>query len=123
MGSGGMIVMDETSSHGGCGALLHGILHDESCGKCIPCRAGTVQMHEMLGRITRARARPADLPMLEELCGLLRNTSLCGLGQSAPNPVLSTLRYFPSRVSRRMIREHRCPAGHCRMREQRTGTA
>jgi bidirectional [NiFe] hydrogenase diaphorase subunit len=66
----------------------------ESCGKCIPCRAGTVQMHELLGRFCDRRAQPADLLMLEKLCDLVRNTSLCGLGQSAPNPVMSTLRYF-----------------------------
>jgi bidirectional [NiFe] hydrogenase diaphorase subunit len=66
----------------------------ESCGKCIPCRAGTVQMYELLGKFSERRARPADLQMLETLCDLVRNTSLCGLGQSAPNPVLSTLRYF-----------------------------
>ena len=66
----------------------------ESCGKCIPCRAGTAQLHHLLGRFTDRRASPADLALLEELCDLVKNTSLCGLGQSAPNPLLSTLRYF-----------------------------
>jgi hypothetical protein len=67
---------------------------DESCGKCIPCRAGTVQMHRLLTRISQRQASHADLEKLEGLCDLVRNTSLCGLGQSAPNPVISTLRYF-----------------------------
>ena len=66
----------------------------ESCGKCIPCRAGTAQLHQLLGRFTDHQASPADLALLEELCDLVKNTSLCGLGQSAPNPLLSTLRYF-----------------------------
>src|SRR5262249_13086717 len=67
---------------------------DESCGKCIPCRAGTVQMHHLLGRIRAGAGTAADVGRLEELSDLLKHTSLCGLGQSAPNPVLSTLRFF-----------------------------
>ncbi len=94
MGSGGMIVMDETSSMVDVARYFMEFCMTESCGKCIPCRAGTVQMHELLGRFSDRRARPADLQMLEMLCDLVRNTSLCGLGQSAPNPVMSTLRYF-----------------------------
>jgi bidirectional [NiFe] hydrogenase diaphorase subunit len=94
MGSGGMIVMDETSSMVDVARYFMEFCMTESCGKCIPCRAGTVQMYELLGRFSERRARPADLQMLETLCDLVRNTSLCGLGQSAPNPVLSTLRYF-----------------------------
>ena len=68
---------------------------DESCGKCIPCRVGTVQMHRLLSKIRAGQATEADLEQLKELCRKVRETSLCGLGQSAPNPVLSTLRYFP----------------------------
>ncbi len=94
MGSGGMIVMDETSSMVDVARYFMEFCMTESCGKCIPCRAGTVQMYELLGRFSERRARTADLQMLEKLCDLVRNTSLCGLGQSAPNPVLSTLRYF-----------------------------
>ncbi len=94
MGSGGMIVMDETSSMVDVARYFMEFCMTESCGKCIPCRAGTVQMHELLGRFSEHRAQLADLQMLETLCDLVRNTSLCGLGQSAPNPVLSTLRYF-----------------------------
>lgn len=67
---------------------------DESCGKCVPCRAGTVQIHEMLVKVLAGRATERDLARLEELCDLVKNTSLCGLGQTAPNPVLSTLRFF-----------------------------
>jgi len=67
---------------------------DESCGKCVPCRAGTVQMHHLLEKILARKATVRDLVKLEELCDMVRNTSLCGLGQNAPNPVLSTLRFF-----------------------------
>jgi bidirectional [NiFe] hydrogenase diaphorase subunit len=67
---------------------------DESCGKCLPCRAGTVQLHELLDRICRGEGRTRDLTTLERLCHAVRDTSLCGLGQSAPNPVLTTLQYF-----------------------------
>lgn len=67
---------------------------DESCGKCVPCRVGTVQIHRILSRLRAGEAEPGDLQQLEQLCTLLRETSLCGLGQAAPNPVLSTMRYF-----------------------------
>jgi bidirectional [NiFe] hydrogenase diaphorase subunit len=67
---------------------------DESCGKCVPCRTGTAQMHHLLNRILERKATARDLQKLEELCYLVKNTSLCGLGQTAPNPVLSTLRFF-----------------------------
>jgi bidirectional [NiFe] hydrogenase diaphorase subunit len=67
---------------------------DESCGKCVPCRAGTAQIHRILSRIREGQGSPEDLVTLEQLCTLIKETSLCGLGQSAPNPVLSTLRYF-----------------------------
>ena len=94
MGSGGMIVMDETTNMVEVARFFMEFCMDESCGKCIPCRAGTVQMHHLLDKIARPqghRARPAKL---EELCDMVQNTSLCGLGQTAPNPVLSTLRFF-----------------------------
>lgn len=67
---------------------------DESCGKCIPCRTGTVQIHDLLAKVLAGKAMAQDLARLEELCDLVKNTSLCGLGQTAPNPVLSTLRFF-----------------------------
>ena len=94
MGSGGMIVMDETSSMVEVARFFMEFCMTESCGKCIPCRAGTAQMHELLGRFAAREATQRDLSLLESLCDLVKNTSLCGLGQSAPNPVMSTLRYF-----------------------------
>ncbi|MCW5979268.1 MAG: NADH-quinone oxidoreductase subunit NuoF [Bryobacteraceae bacterium] len=94
MGSGGLIVMDESSDMVDVARFFMEFCMDESCGKCIPCRVGTVQMHDILARMTRGEGTPADLDMLEQLCTLLRETSLCGLGQTAPNPVLSTLRFF-----------------------------
>ena len=94
MGSGGMIVMDESSSMVDVARYFMEFCMMESCGKCIPCRAGTAQMHELLGRFVSRQAEKRDLVLLESLCDLVRQTSLCGLGQSAPNPVTSTLRYF-----------------------------
>lgn len=94
MGSGGMIVMDEQTSMVGIARYFMGFCRDESCGKCIPCRAGTVQLHRILERIEAGRATRADLDRLETLADVVKQTSLCGLGQSAPNPVLSTLRHF-----------------------------
>ncbi len=85
----------------------------ESCGKCIPCRVGTVQMYNLLKKITEFRANAADLVQLERLCGLVKHTSLCGLGQSAPNPVMSTLRYFRQEYLDH-IENHRCAAGVCK---------
>jgi len=94
MGSGGMIVMDQTSRMVDVARFFMEFCMDESCGKCIPCRAGTVQMHNLLVRIVERRATMRDLLQLEELCDMVKHTSLCGLGQTAPNPVLSTLRFF-----------------------------
>jgi bidirectional [NiFe] hydrogenase diaphorase subunit len=84
----------------------------ESCGKCVPCRVGTVHMYNLLTKIASGTAREADLTLLEELCGLVRDTSLCGLGQTAPNPVVSTLRYFGDEYLAH-IRDKTCPAGVC----------
>ncbi len=94
MGSGGMIVMDDATKMVDVAKFFMEFCMDESCGKCVPCRAGTVQMYRLLARIVEGEATAADVAQLEALCDLVRNTSLCGLGQSAPNPVLSTLRYF-----------------------------
>ncbi len=94
MGSGGLIVMDDASDMVDVARFFMEFSMDESCGKCIPCRAGTVQMNDILSRLVAGEGSAADIAMLEELCVLLRETSLCGLGQSAPNPVLTTLRYF-----------------------------
>jgi bidirectional [NiFe] hydrogenase diaphorase subunit len=117
MGSGGLIVMDDSSCMVDVARFFMEFCMDESCGKCIPCRAGTVQMHDILRRATLGEAGEADLDLLQELAGLLRETSLCGLGQTAPNPVMSTLRYFPEEYDAH-IREHRCPAGRCRIGEE-----
>jgi bidirectional [NiFe] hydrogenase diaphorase subunit len=94
MGSGGMVVMDDTTNMVEIAKFYMEFCMDESCGKCIPCRAGTVQMHHLLEKIARRQATLRDLVKLEELCDLVKNTSLCGLGQTAPNPVLSTLKFF-----------------------------
>lgn len=94
MGSGGMIVMDQATNMVDVAKFFMEFCMDESCGKCIPCRAGTVQMHRLLSRIVAGEGTHADLARLEALCDMVKAASLCGLGQSAPNPVLSTLRYF-----------------------------
>jgi bidirectional [NiFe] hydrogenase diaphorase subunit len=94
MGSGGMVVMDEHTNMVELARFYMQFCMEESCGKCIPCRVGTVEMYQLLTRLTEHKATLRDLEQLEELCDLVQNTSLCGLGQSAPNPVLSTLRYF-----------------------------
>jgi bidirectional [NiFe] hydrogenase diaphorase subunit len=112
MGSGGMIVMDETSCMVDVAKYFMDFCMTESCGKCVPCRVGTYQMNQLLAKITACNATAPDVAMLEELCDLMRNTSLCGLGQSAPNPVLSTLRYFADEYKAH-IEQKRCPAGVC----------
>jgi bidirectional [NiFe] hydrogenase diaphorase subunit len=94
MGSGGMIVMDQSTNMVEIARFFMEFCMDESCGKCVPCRAGTVQMHNILDKIVNRKATPRDLAKLEELCDMVRNTSLCGLGQTAPNPTMSTLRFF-----------------------------
>jgi bidirectional [NiFe] hydrogenase diaphorase subunit len=94
MGSGGMIVMDESSSMVDVARYFMDFCRTESCGKCIPCRAGTSQLYDLLDKIIRGDATRADLELLEELGEIVQATSLCGLGQTAPNPVFSTLRYF-----------------------------
>ncbi len=94
MGSGGAIVMDETTNMVDVARFFMEFCMDESCGKCIPCRGGTVQLYQLLTKIREGKASLKDLEKLEELCDMVKYTSLCGLGQSAPNPVFSTLRYF-----------------------------
>ncbi|MGQ9871324.1 NuoF family protein [Leptodesmis sp.] len=94
MGSGGMVVMDQTTNMVEVAQFYMEFCRGESCGKCIPCRAGTVQLYGMLTRLLKKQATQADLEKMKELCYMVKETSLCGLGMSAPNPVLSTLRYF-----------------------------
>jgi bidirectional [NiFe] hydrogenase diaphorase subunit len=96
MGSGGMIVMDNSSNMVDVARFFMEFCMSESCGKCTPCRVGTAQMHDLLSKLLRGRGSRDDLSMLQELCDMVKHTSLCGLGQTSPNPVLSTLRYFSS---------------------------
>jgi len=96
MGSGGMIVMDESSNMVDVARFFMEFCMTESCGKCVPCRVGTVQMYNLLGKIVEGKADGCDMDRLEKLCHTVKNTSLCGLGQSAPNPILSTLKFFRS---------------------------
>jgi bidirectional [NiFe] hydrogenase diaphorase subunit len=112
MGSGGMIVMDDSACMVNVARYFMEFCMSESCGKCIPCRAGTAQMFELLTRMTKGTATPRDLELLEDLCEMVSSTSLCGLGQSAPNPVLSTLRYFRDEYTEHIVHK-RCPAGVC----------
>jgi bidirectional [NiFe] hydrogenase diaphorase subunit len=107
MGSGGLIVMDDTQGMPEVAQYFMEFSRDESCGKCVPCRAGTVQLHTLLGKICRGEARRRDLVLLEDLCRTVRDTSLCGLGQSAPNPVLSTLHHFRDEYEQRLVDEVR----------------
>lgn len=114
MGSGGLIVMDDRSCMVDVARFFMEFCRDESCGKCIPCRAGTVQMHTLLTRMTTGRATERDLTLLEQLADMVTRTSLCGLGQTAANPVVSTLRHFREEYMAHIL-ERRCPAGVCRM--------
>jgi bidirectional [NiFe] hydrogenase diaphorase subunit len=114
MGSGGMIVMDDTSCMVNVARFFVEFCMTESCGKCIPCRAGTAQMYTLLSRICEGTATMDDLELLIELCDTVRETSLCGLGQTAPNPVLSTLKYFKNEYLEHILHK-RCPAGVCNM--------
>jgi NADH:ubiquinone oxidoreductase subunit F (NADH-binding)/(2Fe-2S) ferredoxin len=112
MGSGGLIVMDETSCMVDLARFFLEFTQDESCGKCTPCREGTKRMLEILVRITEGQGQPEDVALLEDLSATIRDASLCGLGQSASNPVLSTLKYFREEYEAH-IYEKRCPAGVC----------
>ena len=114
MGSGGLIVMNDHCCMVDVARFFIGFCQDESCGKCVPCRAGTVQMGLLLERICSGLASSDDLEQLEELCRLLQETSLCGLGSAAPNPVLSTLRYFRNEYEAH-VSGRCCPAGVCTM--------
>ena len=113
MGSGGMIVMDEHSCMVDVARYFMSFLHDESCGKCTPCREGTGQLLEILTAITKGEGQPEHLPLMEELCAAMRDASLCGLGQSAVNPVLSTIKYFRKEYEAH-INQKKCPALVCR---------
>lgn len=113
MGSGGLIVMDEDNCMVDIAKFFLEFTVEESCGKCVPCRIGTKRMFEMLEKITKGQAEMADLDKLEELCNHIKANSLCGLGQTAPNPVLSTLRYFKDEYIAHVV-DKKCPAGVCK---------
>jgi NADP-reducing hydrogenase subunit HndC len=112
MGSGGLIVMDEDTCMVDIAKFFLEFTVDESCGKCTPCRVGTKRMYEILDKITKGTAVLSDLDKLEELCYYIKENALCGLGQTAPNPVLSTLKYFRSEYEAH-IKDKRCPAAVC----------
>ena len=113
MGSGGMIVMDEDNCMVDIARFFLDFTVDESCGKCAPCRIGTKRMLEILERIVEGKGQDGDIEKLEELAQSIKTTALCGLGQTAPNPVLSTLKYYRHEYEAH-IYEHRCPAGQCK---------
>ncbi len=113
MGSGGLIVMDEDNCMVDIAKFFLEFTVDESCGKCTPCRIGTKRLYEMLDKITKGQGTLEDLDKMEELCYYIKANSLCGLGQTAPNPVLSTLRYFRDEYVAHVV-DKKCPAGVCK---------
>ncbi|MDY5730936.1 MAG: NADH-quinone oxidoreductase subunit NuoF [Eubacteriales bacterium] len=117
MGSGGMIVMDEDNCMVDIARFYLDFTVDESCGKCTPCRVGTRRMLEILQRIVEGKGQEGDIEKLEELGNMIKSTSLCGLGQTAPNPVLSTIKHFRHEYEAH-IRDKKCPAHHCQALKQ-----
>jgi NADH:ubiquinone oxidoreductase subunit F (NADH-binding)/(2Fe-2S) ferredoxin len=115
MGSGGMVVLDETDCMVDIAKFFLEFTQAESCGKCIPCRIGTKRMLEILDRITSGKGKDGDIELLEELGNYLRATSLCGLGMTAPSPVLSTIKYFRNEYETH-IKDKRCPTGVCNLK-------
>lgn len=113
MGSGGLIVMDEDNCMVDIAKFFLEFTVDESCGKCTPCRIGNKRLYEMLDKVTKGEATMEDLDKMEALCHYIKENSLCGLGQTAPNPVLSTLRYFRDEYVAH-VKDKRCPAGVCK---------
>ena len=113
MGSGGLIVMDEDNCMVDIAKFFLDFTVDESCGKCTPCRVGTKRLREMLDKITDGKATLEDLDKLEELCNYIKDNSLCGLGQTAPNPVLATLKFFRDEYIAHVV-DKKCPAGVCK---------
>ncbi|MFC1619567.1 NADH-quinone oxidoreductase subunit NuoF [Candidatus Neomarinimicrobiota bacterium] len=112
MGSGGMVVMDEDTCMVDVARYFLGFTKDESCGKCTPCREGTMQMHQILSEFTEGRGTEADLELLEGLAHSVKSTALCGLGQTAPNPVLTTMRYFRDEYLAHIV-DKKCPSHTC----------
>ncbi|MEM1562822.1 MAG: NADH-ubiquinone oxidoreductase-F iron-sulfur binding region domain-containing protein, partial [Candidatus Bathyarchaeia archaeon] len=112
MGSGGIVVIDDESCMVDTAWFFTDFCVDESCGKCVPCRVGLLKMRNILERIMRGEGRLEDLDILTELGEYVRDASLCGLGQTAPNPVLTTLRYFKDEYIAHIV-DKKCPAGKC----------
>ncbi|MBI5897307.1 MAG: 4Fe-4S binding protein, partial [Desulfobacterales bacterium] len=113
MGSGGMIVMDGDTCMVDIARYFLDFLKEESCGQCLPCREGIMQMTDILNNICLGNGKPSDIALLEELAYMVKNASLCGLGTSAPNPVLTTINYFRDEYEAH-IRDKKCPAGVCK---------
>ena len=112
MGSGGMVVMDDSTCMVNIARFFLDFTARESCGKCVPCRIGTTRMMEILNRICEGEGQEGDIELLEELCVSIKDGALCGLGQTAPNPVLTTIRYFREEYEAH-IRDKKCPAHEC----------
>jgi NADH-quinone oxidoreductase subunit F len=112
IGSGGLVVMDENTCMVEVARFFMNFTQNESCGKCVPCREGTKRMLEILERIVSGKGAEHDLELLEELADMISNTALCGLGKTAANPVISTLRYFRDEYLKHVI-DKKCPTGTC----------
>ena len=113
MGSGGMIVMEETDCMVDIAKFYLGFCVDESCGKCVPCRIGGYQMLQVLNKISEGKGTLKDIDTLKEICQTMQKTSFCGLGQTAPNPVISTLKYFEDEYKEH-IEKKKCRSGKCK---------
>ncbi len=112
MGSGGLVVLDEDTCMVDTAEYFLSFTVEESCGKCLPCREGLKQMYDILKRITKGKGNPQDIDTLKELSETIKETALCGLGQTAPNPVITTIHYFEKEYLAHII-EKRCPAKVC----------
>jgi NADH-quinone oxidoreductase subunit F len=113
MGSGGMLVMDESTCMVDLAKFFLNFTQDESCGKCVPCRIGTKRMLEILQRITAGEGKDGDIELLENLAASIKRASLCGLGQTAPNPALTTIKYFRDEYEAHIV-DKTCPAKKCK---------
>ena len=114
MGSGGLVVMNDSTCMVDTARFFTDFSVDESCGKCVPCREGLRQMKYILDGITEGRGREGDIELLQDLAATMVDASLCQLGQSATNPVMSSIRYFRDEYEAH-IKEHKCPAGVCKI--------
>jgi NADP-reducing hydrogenase subunit HndC len=112
MGSGGIVVLDDTSCMVDTARFFTDFCVDESCGKCTPCRAGLYKLYQILDGFTHGEGSVEDLKKVEDLCEFIKEASLCGLGQTAPNPTLTTLRYFREEYVKHIV-DKKCPAGKC----------